>query len=43
MERARTFERVVFADLWRSDSGRLRAARALKAGRRPVAGGVLWR
>src|SRR5207253_7262721 len=25
--RARTFERVVFADFWRSDSGRLRAAR----------------
>src|SRR5205807_8051328 len=25
--RARTFERVVFADFWRSDSGRSRAAR----------------
>jgi hypothetical protein len=25
--RARTFERVVFADFWRSDSGRLCAAR----------------
>src|SRR6266508_2683244 len=25
--RARTLERVVFADFWRSDSGRLRAAR----------------
>src|SRR6266516_7527853 len=25
--RARTFERLVFADFWRSDSGRLRAAR----------------